>query len=273
MAHIDFTDSEPVIGLPAHPAWTCLPPPALNSQVAIFVHQRIFHRYYFMVDKQIFGNPNIFAMFCYDPSTHVTVTYINLYTNPNRACHPMLKNTIPALLQNLYKVDHIQLIQGDFNLHCHYWDEGFPDNPTLAWDLIGAFHDHHLSLVNYKSIPTFYHPNHRLQVLDLIWTNDNVYNWHGAHVIYDIIRPSKDHKMLLLCCGDQSVATLDNHHLVRHYIPTGSKEEECLVFQVFKDMPKWDHANPTIRAHQMITSFLEAWNTYSKPGLTQYNQW
>ena len=38
MAHIDFMDSEPVIGLPSHPAWTCLPPPALKSQVAIYVY-------------------------------------------------------------------------------------------------------------------------------------------------------------------------------------------------------------------------------------------
>ena len=39
VAHIDFPDSEPVVSLPNHPAWTCLPPPSLLLQVAIYIHQ------------------------------------------------------------------------------------------------------------------------------------------------------------------------------------------------------------------------------------------
>ena len=273
MAHIDFVNGEPVIGLPAHPAWTCLLPLAINSQVAIYVHQQIFSHYHFTVDKQIFGHPNIFVMFCYDPTSNVTVTYINLYANPNRNSPPSLKNTIPMLLLNLHWVDYVHVIQGDFNLHCHYWDKDSNDNPALAWDMIWSFHDRHLSLVNDESIPTFYCPNHRPQVLDLIWLNDNAYNWHGTQVIYDILGPSKDHKTLTLWTGDQSVATVDNQHLIRRYIPTGSEEEEHLVFQVFEEMPKWDHADPAIRAQQMIMSFSDAWDKFSKPGLAQFNQW
>ena len=53
-AHIDYKDGEPVIGLPLHPAWTCLPPPSPLSQVAIYVHQRIFSRYHFTVDGTFF---------------------------------------------------------------------------------------------------------------------------------------------------------------------------------------------------------------------------
>ena len=108
-------------------------------------------------------------------------------------------------------------------------------------------------------------------MLDLIWINDNVYNWHGAHVIYDIISPLKDHRTLLIQCGDQSSATLDNQHLVQSYIPSRSEEEEHLIFQA--DMAKWSHEDPTIHAQQMITSFLEAWDKYAKPGLMQYNHW
>ena len=26
-AHIDYTNGEPVVGLPIHPSWICLPPP------------------------------------------------------------------------------------------------------------------------------------------------------------------------------------------------------------------------------------------------------
>ena len=50
VAHIDFEDGEPVIGLPSHPAWTCLPPPSLISQVAIYVYQHAFNCYHFTVD-------------------------------------------------------------------------------------------------------------------------------------------------------------------------------------------------------------------------------
>ena len=155
-ANINRPDGEPVFGLPIHPAWTCLPPPSPISQVAIYVHKRIFDRYHFTVDGQIFGHPNIFVMFCYDPSRRNTYAYINVYANPNRGCLDTLKNTIPTLLGQIHRISHIQLIQGDFNLHCSFWDEESPDNPPLAWSLIRTFHDCHLSLINNKSIPTFY---------------------------------------------------------------------------------------------------------------------
>ena len=124
VVHIDVIDGEPVYGLPIHPAWTCLPPPSPISQVAIYVHQRLFNHYHFTVDGKIFGHPNIFVMFCYDPSNRKTSSYLNIYANPNRDCPPLLKNTIPTLIAQLYKLSNIQVIQGDFNLHCHYWDEG-----------------------------------------------------------------------------------------------------------------------------------------------------
>ena len=92
-AHIDFVDGEPVIGLPLHASWICLPPPSLISQVAIYIHTRIFQRYHFTVDSKIFGHPNIFTMFCYNPSDNSTSSYVNVYANPNRDCPMPLKNT------------------------------------------------------------------------------------------------------------------------------------------------------------------------------------
>ena len=214
-AHIDFPEGEPVIGLPIHPSWHCLPPPALTSQVAIYIHSRIFQCYHFTVDSKIFGHPNIFVMFCYDPSHHTTTIYINLYANPNRDCAASLKNMIPTLLSQLYKLPSVHLIQGDFNLHCHYWDKTSNKNPSLAWDLIRTLHDSQMSLVNDKSIPTFYRANHRPQVLDLIWVNDYIYNWHGCQLLYDIIGPLMDHRTLLLCFGSHEDAMLENQHLLR----------------------------------------------------------
>ena len=235
-AHIDFTDGEPVIGLPLHPSWICLPPPALTPQVAIYIHIRIFQRYHFTVDSKIFGHPNIFVMFCYDPSSDQTTSFINIYANPNRDCALILKDTIPTLLSQLYKVPNVHLIQGDFNLHCTYWDESSTENPPLAWDLIRCFHDLQLSLINNESIPMFYRANNRPQILDLIWLHDDAYNWHGAQVQYDIVGANVDHKTLMLHIGSQQAMQLDNNHLLCTYIPSGSEEEEHLVFFIFEQL-------------------------------------
>ena len=233
-AHIDFADGEPVIGLPLHPAWICLPPPSLISQVAIYIHTRIFQRYHFTVDSKIFGHPNIFVMFCYDPSSDSTMSYINVYANPNRDCPSALKNTILTLLAQLYKLSNIRLVQGDFNLHCPYWDDSSLDNPQIAWELIRCFHDRQLSLVNDESVPTFYRTNNRPQVLDLIWLHDDAQNWHGAQVLYNIQGADVDHKTLTLCIRSQQGISLDNNHLLHTYIPAGSEEEEHLVFFIFE---------------------------------------
>ena len=212
-AHIDFPDGEPVIGLPHHPAWICLPPPSSHSQVAIYI-QRIFKRYHFTVDKTIFGHPNIFMMFCYDDSSHVTYAFINVYANPNRDCPVFLKNTIATLLAQLCRISNLQILQGNFNLHCTYWDEHSSDNPPLAWDLIRALHDKQMSLVNDESVPTFHQHGHQPQVLDLIWVNDEIFSWHDAQVVYEILGPPVDHKTLTLHIGSNSPPLLDNSHLL-----------------------------------------------------------
>ena len=202
-----------------------------------------------------------------------TYAYLNIYANPNRDCTPSLKCTIESLITHLHRVPNIQVIQGDFNLHCTYWDENSDQNLSLAWDMIQAFHKRQMSLVNDESIPTFFHRNHRPQVLDLIWANDNIYSWHGAQVFYDIGRPEMDHKTLTFCMGDNDTNSLQNDHLLRRYIPTGSDEEECLIFSIFEALKNWTDDNPSTHAQQLIDSFTTAWNRFSKPGVAQYNCW
>ena len=128
-------------------------------------------------------------MFCYDPMLQAKFAYINVYASPNRNCVAALTHTVPTLLRLLHRIEHVQLIQGDFNLHCSFWDENTHDNPSLAWELIRGLHDKQLSLVNDESIPTFYRHHNQPQVLDLIWTNDNVFLWLSAQVTYDITGP------------------------------------------------------------------------------------
>ena len=212
-------------------------------------------------------------MFCYDPSYDTTTSYINVYANPNRDCPFALKNTIPTLLSQLYKLSNLRLVQGDFNLHCPYWDESSLDNPQLAWDLIRTFHGQQLSLVNDESVPTFYCANNRPQVLDLIWLHDDAQNWHGAQVLYDIQGTDVDHKTLTLRIGSQEGVSLDNDHLLCTYIPSGSEAEEQLIFFIFEQLPNWAVPDPAIRAQNMIASFTEGWTRFAKPGHANYNRW
>ena len=184
-----------------------------------------------------------------------------------------LKNTIPTLLSQLHRITNIQLIQGDFNLHCSYWDKETNENPSLAWSLIQALHDHQLSLVNDESTPTFYCNNHRSSVLDLIWINDNVFSWNGAQLLYDIIGPNTDHKTLTLRIGSNGAAELQHDDLVHQYIPAGSEEGEHFIFFLFEERQFWTAADPAIRAEQFIDSCHNAWDHFSKPGLAQYNRW
>ena len=243
------------------------------SQVAIYIHSRIFHHYHFTVDKIIFGHPNIFAMFCYDSVSDTTMAYLNVYANPNRDCPNALKNTIPTLLAQLYKVSNLCLVQGDFNLHCPYWDDSLDDNPPIAWELIRCLHDKQLSLINDESVPTFFHANNRPQVLDLIWLHDDALNWHGAQVLYDIQGTNIDHKTLTLRIGSQENIALANNHLLRTYIPSGSEEEEQLVFFIFSQLPSWTMPDPVTHAQAMIDAFNDGWSRFSKQGLASYNRW
>ena len=273
VANIDIADGEPVFGLPFHPAWTCLPPPSAISQVAIYVHKRVFDRFHFTVDGQSFGHPNIFVMLCFDPSTRITRSFINLYANPNRDCQRALSNTVPVFIQNLHKVNRPQLIQGDFNLHCSYWDEETPDNPSLAWDLIRGLHEHRLSLVNDESIPTFYRSNHRPQVLDLIWLNDDAYSWNAAEVVYDILGAKRDHMTLTLKVGSNDATSIANEHLEQSYIAAGSDDEGKLFDEIFNSINSWTLQDVDARTTQMIDAFQSVWNKYAKPGVARYNRW
>ena len=119
------------------------------------------------------------------------------------------------LISQLHRIANLQVLQGDFNLHCAYWDEETSDNPSLTWDLIRTLHDQQLSLLNDESVPTFYRHGDCPQVLDLIWVNDAVFSWHDVDVIYDITGPDVDHKTLLLRIGHDSSASLANSHLLK----------------------------------------------------------
>ena len=101
--------------------------------------------------------------------------------------------------------------------------------------------------MNDESIPTFYRLNNQPQVLDLIWTNDNVFSWHGVQIFYDITGPNTDHKMLTLRVGAQGDTHMQNDHLLRRYIPSGSEEEEHFIFFIFDQCPSWNASNPATR--------------------------
>ena len=212
-------------------------------------------------------------MFCFDIHTDTTYAFINVYANPNRECHHSLKNTIPVLLQNLHRLKNIQIVQGDFNLHCAYWDEETQDNPAVAWDLIRGLQEQRLSLVNDESIPTFFHANHRPQVLDLIWICDDAYSWHQAEIVYDIVGANVDHKTLTLQIGHNSPTMFGNPQGLQSYIASGSKDEGLLFDAIFHSVHAWSHGDVNTRAQQMINTFQDKWDKYAKPGVQHFNRW
>ena len=115
---INNPDGVEVFGTPIHPDWECLPPPARDSQVAIYVHKHITSRFHIMVNHAIFHHPNVFLCTLFNPADN---TMLNLNNNPNQAVPQHLRNAVTCLLQFLPLLSSIHLIQGDFNLHCSFW--------------------------------------------------------------------------------------------------------------------------------------------------------
>ena len=135
--------------------WECLPAPARDSQVAIYVHKCITARFHISVNHAIFHHPNVFLFSLFNSSDNSTLHFINLYNNPNQAAPYHLRNAVDCLLQFLPLVPSIRLIQGDFNLHCSFWDPLVDSDDPLSWRVINQLCARGLSLVNDKGSPTY----------------------------------------------------------------------------------------------------------------------
>ena len=109
-------DGVEVFGLPIHPKWECLPPPARDSQVAIYVHKCISVCFHITVNHAIFHHPNIFLCSLFNSNDNSTLHFINLYQNPNHEAPGHLRHAVPCLLQFLPLLPSVCLIQGDFNV-------------------------------------------------------------------------------------------------------------------------------------------------------------
>ena len=84
VASINSKEGDPVIGLPLHASWTNIPTYNSQSQVAAYVHNRVFQKLHFTIDTQTFNHANILALKVTNPHTDSISTYINIYQNPNR---------------------------------------------------------------------------------------------------------------------------------------------------------------------------------------------
>ena len=90
-----------VFGTPIHLEWECLPAPARDSQVAIYVHKRITACFHISVNHVIFHHPNVFLFSLFNSADNSTIHFINLYNNPNRSAPSHLRNAVECLLQFL----------------------------------------------------------------------------------------------------------------------------------------------------------------------------
>ena len=62
--------------------------------------------------------------------------FINIYNNPNHGAPAHLHHVILCLLQFLPLLPLVRLVQGDFNLHCSYWDPDVKRNDPLVFHLL-----------------------------------------------------------------------------------------------------------------------------------------
>ena len=93
-----------------------------------------------------------------------TLHFINICNNPNWNALPHLRNAIPCLLQFLPLLPLVNLIQGNFNLHCSYWNPDVEHDDLLGWSLINSLTTIGLSLVNDDGEHTFFQGANCLQV-------------------------------------------------------------------------------------------------------------
>ena len=144
-----------VFGLPIHPEWICLPLTAHDSQVAVYYHKHIGACFHIVVNHGVFHHPNILLFSLFNSVDKTTLYFINLYQNPNRNAPVHLCNAVPCLLQFLSLLPSVHLIQGDFNVHCSYWDPDIEHDDPLGWSLISELTAIGLSLVNDDGDHTF----------------------------------------------------------------------------------------------------------------------
>ena len=263
-----------VFGTPIHPDWECLPPPARNSQVAIYVHKRITTRYHITVNHAIFHHPNIFLCSLFNPADNTTLNFINLYNNPNHVAPQHLQNAVTCLLQFLPLLSSIHLIQGDFNLHCSFWDPLVDSDDPIAWRLINDLCACGLALVNDDGIPTFFCPPNRPQVLDLVWLHEDASLPLTIDIAFNMTGPSIDHRELSLLCRDGS----DNHSylwLSARFLPSGSDEELDLVLFVLAGSHSWANGSVNHRATALLHLFGTGWDRFAKTGVhgSSFNKW
>ena len=202
VADINHLQGLEVFGLPIHPDWICLLAPACDSQIVVYYHKHIAAHFHITVNHNIFHHPNILLFSLFNPVDHSTLYFINLYQNPSRSAPSHLRHTVPCLLQFLLLLPSVRLIQGDFNIHCSYWDPNVKHDDPLGWSVINALTALGLSLVNNEGEHTFFHANNRPQVLDLVWLHEDVSLPLTINISFSITGATSDHHALLLLCRD-----------------------------------------------------------------------
>ena len=231
VADIHFPEGIEVFGLPIHPDWICLPPPARNSQVAIYVHQRISMDFHITINHAVFHHPNIFLCSLFNSNDNLILHFINLYQNPNHAAPNHLWQAVPCLLQFLPLVPSVWLIQGNFNLHCSYWDPHIEYDDPLGWAVINTLTAIGLALVNDDGDATFFRPPNCPQVLDLVWLHEDASLPLTIDISFSLTGALSDHCKLSLLCHDSAAASRVPR-LTAPFLPSSSDEELDLVLFV-----------------------------------------
>ena len=151
----------------------------------------------------------------------------------------------------------MRLIQGDFNLHCSYWDPEVEHDDPLRWTLISHLTAIGLSLVNDDGEHTFFQGADHPQVLNLLWLHEDTSLLLTVDICFNITRLLSDHRELSLQCCDHFTNTLGVPNLSICFLPTGSDEELDLVLFVLNATDKWSSSSVNARASTLIHIFFD----------------
>ena len=178
----------------------------------------------------------------FNPSDNTTLHFINLYNNPNCAAPGHLHFAIPCLLQFLPLLLSVRLIQGDFNLHCSYWDPLVEHDDALGWRIINDLTVLGLALVNDDRNATFFRPPNRLQVLDLLWLHKDASLPLTIDISFTLMGTLHNHRELSLLCHDNT-AGMGIPRLTAPYLPHRSDEELNLVLFILDASDQWAYGS------------------------------
>ncbi|PFH46676.1 hypothetical protein AMATHDRAFT_7514 [Amanita thiersii Skay4041] len=239
-----------------------------KSQVATFINNRVLTNHSLFVDTESFNHHNILCMKLTINFSGQTSTLVNVYNNPFKGPK---NDAIKCIIDKLPSLPHINLIQGDFNLHHSAWDTSVNTTSDIGTSLLQTTFLQNLSLITPPSFPTHYSKNHPNRVLDLAFAKDQTRT--QIRCITELEKQgSSDHALITI----EWEAEVDPFR--PPYIKKDSEEELMFISNIGKKewwqtpddtldkQEKWNIAQANFT--DLYETIATSWHHCTKPGST-----